>query len=135
MLVVFLYFRKRTPGEAKELLATKCKNNDDWDIPGPTPTPPTTPKKRVMIELNEETMREAKRSLQESGTKSDDVKYLPPIEDYVSLFLLQPLLRYTLSKSLMIEIFLTTILLLIALMNLMILLLSKAILMREQRIT
>ena len=56
----------------------------------PTPTPPPTPKKRDMIELNEEKMREAKRSLQKSGIKSEDVKYLPPIEDYVSQFLLQP---------------------------------------------
>ena len=31
-----------------------------------------------MIELNEKTMREAKRSLQESGIKSEDVKPIPP---------------------------------------------------------
>ena len=46
-----------------------CKNNDDWDIPEPTLIPPPTPKKRGMIELNEETMSEVKRSLQESGIK------------------------------------------------------------------
>ena len=58
-----------------------CKNNDYWDIREPTPTPPPTPKKRGMIELKEETMKEAKWSLKESGIKSEDVKYLPPIEE------------------------------------------------------
>jgi hypothetical protein len=36
-------FRKRTPAEAKELMAKISKNYDDWNIPEPTPTP--TPKK------------------------------------------------------------------------------------------
>ena len=61
-----------------------CKNNDDWDIPEPTPIAPPTPKKRGMIELDEDTMKEAKRSLKESGIKSEDVK------NYVSQFLLHP---------------------------------------------
>jgi hypothetical protein len=72
-------FRKRTPAEAEELMDKISKNYDDWNIPEPTPTP--TPKKRGMIELNDEVMREAKKSLKEKGTKSEDVKNLPPIEE------------------------------------------------------
>ena len=34
-----------------------------------------------MIELNNEAMREAKKSLKEKGIKSEDVKNLPPIEE------------------------------------------------------
>ena len=34
-----------------------------------------------MIELNDEVMREAKKSLKERGIKSEDVKNLPPIEE------------------------------------------------------
>jgi hypothetical protein len=45
------------------------------------PTPVPTPKKRGMIELNDEVMREAKKSLKEKGIKSEDVKNLPPIEE------------------------------------------------------
>ena len=49
-------FRKRTPDEAEELMAKISQNHDDWTIPEPTRTPiPTpTPKKRGMIELNDE---------------------------------------------------------------------------------
>ncbi|KAK1697081.1 hypothetical protein QYE76_013778 [Lolium multiflorum] len=72
-------FRKRTPDEAEELLAKISKNHDDWSTPEPTPTPIL--KKRGMIELNDEDMREAKKSLMEKGIKSEDVKNLPPIED------------------------------------------------------
>jgi hypothetical protein len=54
-------FRKRTPAEAEELMAKISQNYDDWNIPEATPTP--TPKKRGMIELNDEVMREAKKSL------------------------------------------------------------------------
>ncbi|KAK1682308.1 hypothetical protein QYE76_043156 [Lolium multiflorum] len=72
-------FRKRTPDEAEELLAKIIKNHDDWSTPEPTPTPIL--KKRGMIELNDEDMREAKKSLMEKGIKSEDVKNLPPIED------------------------------------------------------
>ncbi|KAK1668782.1 hypothetical protein QYE76_056941 [Lolium multiflorum] len=71
--------RKRTPDEAEELLAKISKNHDDWSTPEPTPTPIL--KKRGMIELNDEDMREAKKSLMEKGIKSEDVKNLPPIED------------------------------------------------------
>jgi hypothetical protein len=74
-------FRKRTPTEAEELMAKISRNYDDWNISEPTPTP--TPKKRGMIELNDEVMREAKKSLAHL------------------------LLRYTLSNALIIEIFLT----------------------------
>jgi len=51
-------FRKRTPAEAEELLAKISQNYEDWTMPEPTPTP----KKRGMIELNDEAMREAKKS-------------------------------------------------------------------------
>ncbi|KAK1601767.1 hypothetical protein QYE76_016941 [Lolium multiflorum] len=70
-------FRKRTPDE--ELLAKIGRNYDDWSTPEPTPTPIV--KKRGMIKLNDEDMREAKKSLKEKGIKPEDVKNLPPIED------------------------------------------------------
>ncbi|KAK1628337.1 hypothetical protein QYE76_002652 [Lolium multiflorum] len=69
---------KRTP-EAEELLAKIGRNHDDWSTPEPTPTPIV--KKRGMIKLNDEDMREAKKSLKEKGIKPEDVKNLPPIED------------------------------------------------------
>jgi hypothetical protein len=72
-------FKKRTPAEAEELMAKISKNYDDWNVPEPTPAP--TPKKREMTELNDEVMREAKKSLKEKGIKSEDVKNLPPIEE------------------------------------------------------
>jgi hypothetical protein len=60
-------FRERTPAKAKELMVKISQNHDDWTIAESTPTPaPTsepTPKKRGMIELNDEVMREAKKSL------------------------------------------------------------------------
>ena len=76
-------FRKRTPDEAEELLSRISQNYDDWSMPAPTPisTPTPTPKKRGIIELNDESMREAKKSLKERGIKSKDVKNLPPIEE------------------------------------------------------
>ncbi|KAK1697892.1 hypothetical protein QYE76_014589 [Lolium multiflorum] len=70
---------KRTPDEAEELLARISRNHDDWNTPEPTPTPIL--KKRGLIELNDEDMREAKKSLKEKDIKSEDVKNLPPIED------------------------------------------------------
>ncbi|KAK1678436.1 hypothetical protein QYE76_039284 [Lolium multiflorum] len=70
---------KRTPDEAEELLAKIGRNHDDWTTPEPTPTPIL--KKRGLIKLNDEDMREAKKSLKEKGIKSEDVKNLPPIED------------------------------------------------------
>jgi hypothetical protein len=56
-------FTKRTPAEAEELIAKISWNYDDWNMFEPTPAP--TPKKRGMIELNDEYMREAKKSLKE----------------------------------------------------------------------
>ncbi|KAK1627203.1 hypothetical protein QYE76_001518 [Lolium multiflorum] len=70
---------KRTPEDAEELLAKIGRNHDDWSTPEPTPTPIV--KKRGMIKLNDEDMREAKKSLKEKGIKPKDVKNLPPIED------------------------------------------------------
>jgi hypothetical protein len=49
--------------------------------PTPTPMPAPIPTKRGMIKLNDEVMREAKKSLKEKGIKSEDVKNLPPIEE------------------------------------------------------
>jgi transcription termination factor NusB len=72
-------FRKRTPAEAEELMAKISQNYDDWTMAEPTPAP--TPKKRGMIELNDEVMREAKKSLKEKGIKYEYVKNLPPIEE------------------------------------------------------
>jgi hypothetical protein len=76
-------FRKRTPTKAEELMAKIRRNYDDWAMAESTlaPTPAPTPKKRGMIELNDEVMREAKKSLKEKGIKSEDVENLPPIEE------------------------------------------------------
>ncbi|KAK1663088.1 hypothetical protein QYE76_051247 [Lolium multiflorum] len=71
--------KKRTPDDAEELLAKIGRNHDDWSTPEPTPTPIL--KKRGLIKLNDEDMREAKKSLKEKGIKPEDVKNLPPIED------------------------------------------------------
>ncbi|KAK1647389.1 hypothetical protein QYE76_065194 [Lolium multiflorum] len=65
--------------DAEELLVKIGRNHDDWSTPEPTPTPIV--KKRGMIKLNDEDMREAKKSLKEKGIKPEDVKNLPPIED------------------------------------------------------
>ena len=53
-------------------------------MPDPTPISTPTPKKRGIIELNDESMREAKKSLKERGIKSEDVKNLPPIEELLT---------------------------------------------------
>ncbi|KAK1627618.1 hypothetical protein QYE76_001933 [Lolium multiflorum] len=53
---------KRTPDDAEELLA-KIGRNYDGTTPEPTPTPIV--KKRGLIKLNDEDMREAKKSLKE----------------------------------------------------------------------
>jgi hypothetical protein len=80
-------FRERTPAKAEEIMAKISQNHDDWTLVELTPTPTLalatepTPKKRRMIELNDEVMREAKKSLKEKGIKSEDVKNLPPIEE------------------------------------------------------
>jgi hypothetical protein len=80
-------FRERTLTEAEELMAKISRNRDDWTMAEPTLTPTPalatepTPKKRGTIELNDEVMREAQKSLKEKGIKSEDVKNLPPIEE------------------------------------------------------
>jgi hypothetical protein len=86
-------------------MAKLSRNYDDWNISEPILTP--TPKKRGMIELNDEVMREAKKYLKEKGIKSEDVKNLPPMEELCKPTLAHLLLRYTLSNALIIEIFLT----------------------------
>ncbi|KAK1662429.1 hypothetical protein QYE76_050588 [Lolium multiflorum] len=70
---------RRKELQTEELLAKIGRNHDDWSTPEPTPTPIV--KKRGMIKLNDEDMREAKKSLKEKGIKPEDVKNLPPIED------------------------------------------------------
>ncbi|KAK1653200.1 hypothetical protein QYE76_071005 [Lolium multiflorum] len=70
---------EKNSDDAEELLAKIGRNHDDWTTPEPTPTPIV--KKRGLIKLNDEDMREAKKSLKEKGIKSEDVKNLPPIED------------------------------------------------------
>ena len=44
-------------------------------------TPKSNPKKRGMLYLSPEDMQEAKKSMKEKGTKVEDVKNLPPIEE------------------------------------------------------
>ncbi|KAK1644998.1 hypothetical protein QYE76_062803 [Lolium multiflorum] len=61
--------RKRTPDD-EELLAKIGRNHDDWTTPEPTPTPIV--KKRGLIKLNDEDMREAKKSLKEKGNNSKE---------------------------------------------------------------
>jgi hypothetical protein len=78
-------FRERTLAKDEELMVKISRNHYDWTMAEPTPTPAPTsgaaPKKRGMIELNDEIMREAKKSLKEKGIKSEDVKNLSPIEE------------------------------------------------------
>ncbi|KAK1663631.1 hypothetical protein QYE76_051790 [Lolium multiflorum] len=68
---------KRTP-DAEELLAKIGRNHDDWSTPEPTPTPIV--KKRGMIKLNDEDMREAKKSLKEKDNDKDDTPDKEEIE-------------------------------------------------------
>ncbi|KAK1649851.1 hypothetical protein QYE76_067656 [Lolium multiflorum] len=84
-------FRKRTQN-AEELLAKIGRNHDDWTTPEPTPTPIL--KKRGLIKLNDEDMREAKKSLKEKGIKSEDVKNLPPIEDICEIIPPSSMIEY-----------------------------------------
>ncbi|KAK1684452.1 hypothetical protein QYE76_045300 [Lolium multiflorum] len=70
---------KKLLAEHAEKNSRRRLNHDDWSTPEPTPTPIV--KKRGMIKLNDEDMREAKKSLKEKGIKPEDVKNLPPIED------------------------------------------------------
>ncbi|KAK1627960.1 hypothetical protein QYE76_002275 [Lolium multiflorum] len=70
---------KRTPDEAEELLARIGRNHDDWTTPEPTPTPIL--KKRGMIKLNDEDMREAKKSLKEKDNDKNDASDKEEVED------------------------------------------------------
>nr|AGW47741.1 putative PSD protein [Hordeum vulgare subsp. vulgare] len=65
--------------EAEILLNNILSNDNAWTIPEPPPKP--TPKKRGILFLSPEDMQEAKKSMQEKGIKSKDVKNLPPIEE------------------------------------------------------
>src|SRR4051812_2956453 len=47
----------------------------------PEPVPAPTTKKRGVITLNDEVMKEAKKCLKEKGIRAEDVKNLPPIEE------------------------------------------------------
>ncbi|KAK1693014.1 hypothetical protein QYE76_009711 [Lolium multiflorum] len=76
----------------EELLAKIGRNHDDWTTPEPTPTPIV--KKRGLIKLNDEDMREAKKSLKEKGIKSEDVKNLPPIEDICEIIPPSSMIEY-----------------------------------------
>ncbi|KAK1604290.1 hypothetical protein QYE76_027963, partial [Lolium multiflorum] len=70
---------KRTPDEAEELLAKIGRNDDDWSTPEPTPTPIL--KKRGLIKLNDEDMREAKKSLKEKDNDKNDASDKEEVED------------------------------------------------------
>ncbi|KAK1662324.1 hypothetical protein QYE76_050483 [Lolium multiflorum] len=72
-------FRKRTPDDAEELLAKIGRNHDDWTTPEPTPTPIL--KKRGMIKLNDEDMREAKKSLKEKDNDKNDTPDKEEVEE------------------------------------------------------
>ena len=72
-------FRERTVEQAEILLNNILCNENAWTIPEPPPKP--TPKKRGILFLSPEDMQEAKKSMQEKGIKSEDVKNLPPIEE------------------------------------------------------
>ena len=72
-------FRERTVEQAETLQNNILINDNSWTIPEPPPKP--TPKKRGILFLSPEDMQEAKKSMQEKGIKSEDVKNLPPIEE------------------------------------------------------
>ncbi|KAK1609065.1 hypothetical protein QYE76_032738 [Lolium multiflorum] len=86
-------FRKRTPDDAEELLAKIGRNHDDWSTIEPTPTPIV--KKRGMIKLNDEDMREAKKSLKEKDCLilTDFVVLEMPEDDNMSIILGRPFLN------------------------------------------
>ena len=65
--------------QAELLLNNILSNDHDWTLPEPTPKP--TPKKRGILFLSPEDMQEAKKSMKEKGTKVEDVKNLPPIQE------------------------------------------------------
>ena len=65
------------------LLNNILSNDNDWTLP--VPSPKTTPKKRGILFFSPEDMQEAKKSMKEKGTKAEDVKNLPPIEELYGL--------------------------------------------------
>ena len=65
--------------QAEILLNNILWNENAWTIPKPPLKP--TPKKRGILFLSPEDMQEAKKSMQEKGIKSEDVKNLPPIKE------------------------------------------------------
>ena len=54
-------------------------NENNWTLPEPTPKP--TPKKRGILFLSPEDMQEGKKYIKEKGTKAEDVKNLPPVDE------------------------------------------------------
>ena len=72
-------FRERTVQQDEELLNNILQIADDWTLPEPPLEP--IQKKRGIIFLSPEDMQEAKRSMEEKGIKTEDVKKLPPIKE------------------------------------------------------
>ena len=58
-------------------------NVNNWTLPEPIPEPIPKPtsKKRGVLFLSPEDMKEAKKSMKEKGIKAEDVKNLPPTEE------------------------------------------------------
>jgi hypothetical protein len=61
--------------EAKELLTTIAKNHDDWNIKVEDEIK-AVPKKRGIIKLSNEDMKDAIKSIKEKGIKTSDLKEL-----------------------------------------------------------
>ena len=78
-IVVLVVFSGKELDQAELLLNNMLSNENDWTLPEPTPKP--TLKKRGILFLSPEGMQEAKKSIKEKGTKVEDVKNLPPMED------------------------------------------------------
>ena len=72
-------FRERTVDQAEILLNNMLTNENNWTLPEPTPEP--NRKKRGILFLSPEDMREAKKSMKEKGIKAEDVKNLPLVEE------------------------------------------------------
>ncbi|KAI4974683.1 hypothetical protein ZWY2020_048290 [Hordeum vulgare] len=72
-------FRERTVEQAEILLNNILVKDNACTIPKPPPK--ITPKKRGILFLSPEDMQEAKKSMQEKGIRSEEVKNLPPIKE------------------------------------------------------
>ena len=68
-------FRERTIFEAKELLETIANNYQDWNIEEDEEIKILI-KKRGILALSEETMKEANKTIKEKGIKTFDLKEL-----------------------------------------------------------